>query len=148
MRNQHTMMLLSSSCKTLLLRTGQRGVTSTSSHQCLFGVAGVRSMSTFSQQQPQNNHHHHQSSILRPVQNFTPSSSSTTSMIDLNEQVQSLNEALALLSIQDGPSEGEQRNETLEMDSVKRKRHKKIKRHKYRKRLKETRAERKRLGKR
>jgi hypothetical protein len=38
-------------------------------------------------------------------------------------------------------------NETMQMDSVKRKRRKKIKRHKYRKRLKETRAERKRLGK-
>lgn len=38
-------------------------------------------------------------------------------------------------------------NETMQMDSVKRKRRRKIKRHKYRKRLRETRAERKRLGK-
>jgi len=139
------MMLLSSSCKTLLQQRNYsvlRGCVFASTQFRSFAHHTTFDTNTTLAQMPSS-----QSLIVNNnKKNFFVPSPSSVSSIDLNEEVQSLNQALASLLI-DG-EESSRNNETLEMDSVKRKRHKKIKRHKYRKRLKDTRAERKRLGKR
>lgn len=99
----------------------------------------MTSFASPSLQNNNNNNSNHQINSNKNTLSVLPST--LPADLDLNKELEWMNQIL----MEQEPTHNN--NETMEMDSVKRKRKKKIKRHKFRKRLKETRAERKRLGK-